>query len=71
MKRVAIVTATRAEYGLLAPIIDELRHYESDSFRVELIVTGTHLYSDYGMTIDEIKERGTRIDHSGELWKCR
>ncbi len=63
MKRVAIVTATRAEYGLLAPIIDELRHYESDSFRVELIVTGTHLYSDYGMTIDEIKERGTRIDH--------
>ena len=43
MKKVAIVTSTRAEYGLLAPIIRELRSYENQNLLVELIVTGMHL----------------------------
>ncbi len=60
MKKVAVVTATRAEYGLLSPVIRELRKLESDDFRAELIVTGTHLEASYGMTVDEI---GERIDH--------
>ena len=57
MKKIAIVTATRAEYGLLSPLIKELRKREDDSFKVELIVTGTHLCEDYGMTVNEIKDR--------------
>lgn len=57
MKRIAIVTATRAEYGLLSPVIKELRKREDNSFKVELIVTGTHLCEDYGMTVNEIKDR--------------
>ena len=60
MKKIAVVTATRAEYGLLSPVIGELRKHESDDLRIELIVTGTHLNASYGMTINEIKER---IDH--------
>lgn len=60
MKKIAVVTATRAEYGLLSPVIGELRKYESDDLRIDLIVTGTHLSAGYGMTINEIKER---IDH--------
>lgn len=60
MKKIAVVTATRAEYGLLAPVIKALRSKESDEFLVELIVTGTHLSEQYGMTINEISER---IDH--------
>ena len=63
MKKIAIVTATRAEYGLLAPIIKELREYETDLFKVELIVTGTHLYEQYGKTINEIYEDGVRVDY--------
>lgn len=63
MKKIAIVTATRAEYGLLSPVIKELRKLESDSFRTELIVTGTHLSDHYGMTIEEIEKDGLRIDH--------
>ena len=42
MKKIAVVTATRAEYGLLSPVIRELRHHEGDSLKIELIVTGTH-----------------------------
>ena len=62
MKKVAIVTATRAEYGLLMPVIRELRKYESDTFKAELIVTGTHLSEQYGMTVQEIQANGVRID---------
>lgn len=62
MKTIAIVTATRAEYGLLNPMIKELRTYESSDFRVELIVTGTHLIEAYGKTVDEIIRDGVRID---------
>ena len=57
MKKIAVVTATRAEYGLLSPVIRKLRERENDELRVDLIVTGTHLSEKYGMTIDEIKER--------------
>ena len=60
MKKIAVVTATRAEYGLLSPVIKKLRSLESAMFKVELIVTGTHLSKHYGMTIDDIDER---IDH--------
>ena len=62
MKKIAIITATRAEYGLLAPVIRELRKYENEGFRVEVIVTGTHLYTEYGDTIQEIKADHVRID---------
>ncbi len=63
MKKIAVVTATRAEYGLLSPLVRELRKRESESFRVELIVTGTHLSEKYGMTVEEIERSGQRIDH--------
>ncbi|SCW81996.1 GDP/UDP-N,N'-diacetylbacillosamine 2-epimerase (hydrolysing) [Lachnospiraceae bacterium C10] len=60
MSKIAVVTATRAEYGLLSPVIRELRKRECDDLRIELIVTGAHLSEEYGSTINEIKER---IDH--------
>ncbi len=60
MKKIAVVTATRAEYGLLSPVIKKLRAFESEFFKVELIVTGTHLSDQYGMTVCEIDDR---IDH--------
>lgn len=60
MKTLGVVTATRAEYGLLRPVIREFRSREDAGFRMELIVTGTHLSDAYGMTVREITER---IDH--------
>ncbi len=60
MKKIAVVTATRAEYGLLTPVIKELRKQENSELKIDLIVTGTHLSEQYGMTIGEISER---IDH--------
>lgn len=64
MKKIAIVTATRAEFGLLLPVVRELRKFESEQLKVELLVTGTHLVDTYGKTINEIVEYGVRIDHT-------
>lgn len=57
MKKIAIVTATRAEYGLLSPVIKELRKREDDELKVDLIVTGMHLSEEYGLTVNEINDR--------------
>ena len=64
MKKIGVVTSTRAEYGLLSPVIQELRKKESEALRIDLIVTGTHLSDQYGMTIREIEATGDRIDHT-------
>lgn len=67
MKRIAVVTATRAEYGLLSPVIKKLREYENEEFKVCLIVTGTHLKKEFGFTADEIEKDDVRIDFKIEI----
>ena len=51
--RIGVFTATRAEYGLLRPLLERL----SASHRLEpfLIVSGTHLSARHGMTVSEIE----------------
>lgn len=63
MKKVAVVTATRAEFGLLFPVICELRKMEDKDLRADLLVTGTHLSEKYGRTVQEIEASGVRIDY--------
>lgn len=59
MKKIAVVTTTRAEYGILTPLIKKIDN-ESD-LELCLIVSGTHLSEEYGNTINFIKEDGFRI----------
>lgn len=59
MIKIAIITSTRADYGLLSPIIRVLR--ESSDINVKLIVTGTHLSQIHGMTINEIIADGVQV----------
>ncbi|WP_370776792.1 UDP-N-acetylglucosamine 2-epimerase [Roseburia sp.] len=59
MKKVCVVTATRAEYGLLYPI---LKLIEKDTeLELQLIVSGTHLSKKYGYTKNEIIQDGFPI----------
>ena len=60
MRKIAVVTGTRAEYGLLKNIIRKIK--EDEKLRLQLIVTGTHLSEKYGMTVNEIIEDGFEID---------
>ena len=53
MKKICVITTTRAEYGVLRPL---LRHIEQDAeLELCLIVTGTHLSKAYGYTVTEIE----------------
>jgi len=49
---VAVVTATRAEYGLLSNLLKSL--HANNQFELSIVVTGAHLSSYFGNTIDEI-----------------
>lgn len=65
MKRICIVTATRAEYGLLKPVIDKI--YQSEMTELKLVVTGMHLSPEFGLTYKEIEEDGYPIDQKIEM----
>lgn len=54
MKTVCVVTATRAEYGLLKNIIKLIE--KDEELKLVLVVTGTHLSKDFGYTVTEIRE---------------
>ena len=51
--KVAVYTSTRAEYGLLRPLMKKM--VESNQFEVRIFATGTHLSVNYGHTIKEIE----------------
>lgn len=54
--RVCVVTSTRADYGLLSPLIKALMRKEK--IQVEVVATGMHLEEAYGNTYREIEEDG-------------
>jgi len=56
MKKVCIVTATRAEYGLLKSLIQGIN--QDAYFELMLVVTGAHLSTKYGETYKEIEADG-------------
>ena len=60
MSTVAVVTATRAEYGLLRPVIQRLAGGQGPGLR--LVVTGAHLCARLGATVSEIEADGLPID---------
>lgn len=64
-KRIAVITGTRAEYGLLFWLMQALKEHNEVDLKV--IATGTHLSPYYGHTIDEIKKDNFSIDATVEL----
>lgn len=59
MKKICVVTATRAEYGLLKLLTEEL--IRDSFFDVCFVVTGTHLEEEYGYTVREIQKDGIPV----------
>jgi len=64
MRKICVVTSTRAEYGLLYWLLKEI---EADSeLELQLIVTGMHLSPEFGLTYKEI-EKEFKIDKKIEI----
>lgn len=59
-RRIAFFTSTRAEYGLLRPVMAEVA--SRPGLSLQTIVAGTHLSAEYGETWREIAADGFSID---------
>ncbi|ODV54847.1 MULTISPECIES: UDP-N-acetylglucosamine 2-epimerase [Lysinibacillus] len=64
-RKICVVTGTRAEYGLLANLMHAIK--QSTDFELQLVVTGMHLSSEFGLTYKQIEEDGFVIDAKVEM----
>ena len=65
MKKICVVTGSRAEYGLLQPLIGRIQ--KSEVLELMLVVSGSHLSEEFGRTADEIVADGHEISAEVEM----
>ncbi len=65
MFRICVVTGTRAEYGLLKPLLQLLR--DDADFCLQIIATGAHLSPEFGYTIQSITNDGFCVTETLEM----
>ncbi len=65
MKKVCVITGTRAEYGLLKPLITKINN--DSEMKLQLVVTGMHLSPEFGLTYREIEQDGFGIAERNEM----
>lgn len=65
MKKICVVTGTRAEYGLLKPLIKKI--CDDEEMELQLVVTGMHLSPEFGCTYKEIEKDGFHITERNEM----
>lgn len=65
MRKICVVTGTRAEYGLLYWLMKEIK--ADPDLQLQLVVTGMHLSPEFGLTYRTIEENGLTIDAKVEM----
>ena len=65
MKKICVMTGTRAEYGLLKPLIQKINN--DNDLNLQLVVTGMHLSPEFGLTYKEIEHDGFKIAERNEM----
>jgi len=66
-KKILMITERRADYSKLRPIIKEIK--KSKKLDYQLIVTGSHILSKYGNTIDDIRRDNFKISSILTMFK--
>tara|TARA_R110001592_G_scaffold13452_5_gene61679 strand:- start:243 stop:1424 length:1182 start_codon:yes stop_codon:yes gene_type:complete len=64
-RKICVVTGTRAEFGLLRYLMQEIT--ASPALDLQIIATGMHLSPEFGLTYREIEEAGFTIDTKIEM----
>lgn len=59
MRKIAVFTGARSEYGLLFPLLQQIQ--QSTELELQLIVAAMHLSPDYGYTVQSIEQDGFTI----------
>lgn len=60
MKKIAVVTGSRAEYGIFSPVLRAIKAHPG--LRLSLVVAGMHLSYEFGYTVQDIENDGFKID---------
>lgn len=61
MRRIAVVTVGRSDFGIYLPVLELLR--EDPTVELQLMVGGAHLAPQFGWTVSEIEAHGFQIAH--------
>lgn len=61
MRKICVITGTRAEFGLLSGLMRLIQ--QSEQTTLQVVVTNMHLSERYGNTYQEIEEAGFSIDY--------
>lgn len=64
-RNICIYTSNRADYGLLKRLMDKVQ--DSNNLQLQILVSGTHLSPEFGMTIQEIISDGFEPDETVEM----
>ena len=64
-RKICVVTGTRAEYGLLYWLMKSIE--DDPKLKLQVIATGMHLSSEFGLTYNEIEKDGFMIDRKIEM----
>ncbi|MEK5531480.1 UDP-N-acetylglucosamine 2-epimerase [Viridibacillus sp. FSL R5-0468] len=64
-RKICVITGTRAEYGLLSNLMHSIQ--QSTEFELQLVVTGMHLSSEFGLTYKQIESDGFVINEKVEM----
>ena len=64
MRKICVITGTRAEFGLLRPLIELIAN--DKELQLQLIATGMHLSPEFGYTLNEIIDAGFVVDKKVE-----
>ena len=65
MRKICIVTGSRAEYGLLKNLIKKIK--EDKKTKLQIIATCMHLLPKFGLTYKEIIKDGFKIDYKVKI----
>lgn len=65
MRKICVITGSRAEYGLLSGLMKAIQ--QEPSLQLQVIATNMHLSPEFGLTYKEIEKDGFRIDKKVEM----
>ena len=65
MRKICIITGTRAEYGLLRWVLQGIK--DDPELGLQIIATGMHLSPEFGLTYQAIERDGFQIDRKVEM----
>ena len=65
MRRICVITGSRAEYGLLSGLMRAIQ--EDADLQLQIIATNMHLSPEFGLTYKEIEQDGFRIDKKVQM----